>query len=375
MPGHRAGLGVSATLIVRDEERFLADCLASLAPHVDEIVVADTGSTDGTRAIAERFGARVIEHRWSGDFSAARNAALDAARGDWNLYIDADERVVSWDRAALDPLLTDPAVLACRVLFQPQSGFTRYREHRLFRRRDDLRFRGVIHESILPALDDACRREDGRIADSEVALVHLGYDGDLAAKHRRNRPLLEARLAAEPDHVYSRDHLGLTLLGLGDEAGAEDAFGRAVASARARTVHEPGDALPFLHLASFLIDRGRDARAILDDARARFPDDHALAWLDAQARLAAGDPSTALPIFAALAGVDAETLCMPRAYHASIFGANAHAAAALCAFRLGRYDQSVAHYVRAEALAPDRADFRVKRQLAAARAADASSRQ
>ena len=361
---------VTAALIVRDEERFLGACLASLRTHVDEIVVADTGSTDRSREIARAHGARVVHHRWHRDFAAARNAALEAARGDWILYIDADERVAAWDRESLSSLIGDPAVLACTVLFRPQAGFTRYREHRLFRRRPDFRFRGVIHESILPALHDACMREGGRVEDSEVALDHLGYDGDLAAKHRRNRPLLEARLASEPDHVYSRDHLGLTLFGLGDEAGAEQAWRQAVASAGARSVHDPGEALPFLHLASFLLDRGRDARAILDEGRRRFPRDHALAWLDARARLEAGDPAGALPIFAALAAVDADALCMERAYDASIFGANAHAAAALCAFRLGRYGESAAHYARAEALAPDRPEFRVKRQLAQARDAE-----
>lgn len=366
------GTRVTAALIVRDEERFLAGCLASLAGRVDEIVVADTGSVDRSRAIALEHGVRLIEHRWTDDFAAARNVALDAASGDWILYIDADERLAAWDRVVLEPLFADPGIVACTVLFRPQTGFTRYREHRLFRNRRDLRFRGVIHESILPALHAACTREGARVAEGTAALDHLGYDGDLAAKHRRNRPLLEARLAAQPDHVYSRDHLGLTLLGMGDAAGAEAAWRRAIESLRSRSPHEPaepGDALPFLHLASFLLDGSRDARAVLDEARARFPDDHALAWLDARARLEAGDPDGALPIFAALARVDADALCMTRAYDTSIFGANAHAAAGLCAFRLGRYDDSALHYARAEALAPDRAEFRLKRQLAEARGA------
>jgi len=286
----------------------------------------------------------------------------------------AEREVAVWDGTyyawELGELLglRDGAVRACFVQFRPQDGYTRYREYRLFRRRPDIRFRGVIHESFLPDLHVACARERGRIAESDVALVHLGYEGDLARKHLRNRPLLEARLADEPDHVFSRDHLGRTLLALGDEAGAEDAFRRALASASARTVPEPPDALPFVHLASFLMDRGRDARAVLDAGRKRFPDDHALAWLDARARLEAGDPEGALPIFAALARVDAVTLCMTRAYDASIFGANAHAAAGLCAFRLGRYGESAKHYARAEALAPGNPEFRIKRQLAEARA-------
>lgn len=369
-----AGASVGATLIVRDEESFLAGCLDSLAGCVDEVVVADTGSIDRTRDIAREHGARVIEHGWRDDFAAARNAAIDAARTDWVLYIDADERVSDWDRDRLAPILANPRAVAATVRFRPQSGFTRYREHRLFRRRSDLRFRGAIHESILPALDDIRAREDATVPASEVAIDHLGYDGDLDAKHRRNRPMLEARLASEPGHVYSRDHLGLVLLAAGDEAGAERAWREAIASASTHAAAEPGDVLPWLHLASFLVERGRDARTVIDEARERFPRDHALAWLDARTRLDAGDAAGAWPLFVALGGIDADTLCEDTAWDRSIFGANAWAAAGLCAFRLGRYAESAALYARAESLVPDHGEFRVKRQFAEVRARRAAAR-
>lgn len=370
MSGYRAARGatISAALIVRDEERYLGGCLDSLDGRLDEVVVADTGSADLTRDIALAHGALLIEHRWADDFAAARNAALERATGDWILYIDADERVAAWDRATLDPLLRDPATLACTVRFRPQTGFTRYREHRLFRRRPDLRFRGAIHESILPALEEIRTIERSLVVPSDVAIDHLGYDGDLEGKHRRNRPLLEARLAAEPGHVYSRDHLGLILQSSGDHRGAEEAWRAAIASVNARDSAEPGDVLPYLHLASSLVDSGRDARAVLQEARARFPDDFALAWLDAKSRLESGDAAGALPIFARLGAIDADSLCGDTAWDRSIFGANAWGAAGLCAFRLGRYDESAAHYARAEALAPDNAEFRAKRLFALTRA-------
>ena len=79
-------------MIVRDEEKVLGDCLRSIRDHVDEIVITDTGSTDRSREIAGEFGARVLEQPLQDDFSAARNHSLDAATGDWILYIDADER-------------------------------------------------------------------------------------------------------------------------------------------------------------------------------------------------------------------------------------------------------------------------------------------
>ena len=84
---------ISLCLIARDEERFLPGCLASVSGVVDEIVLADTGSTDRTVEIARAAGATVVHHAWDEDFSAARNAALAAATGDWILLLDADERL------------------------------------------------------------------------------------------------------------------------------------------------------------------------------------------------------------------------------------------------------------------------------------------
>ncbi len=115
---------VSAAMIVRNEARFLAGCLDSLAGLVDEIVVVDTGSTDHSPDIAAAHGARVHHHAWREDFSAARNEALDCAVGDWILYIDADERVRPYDRSRLEHELADPSLCAMAVRFHPRTGYT-----------------------------------------------------------------------------------------------------------------------------------------------------------------------------------------------------------------------------------------------------------
>jgi tetratricopeptide (TPR) repeat protein len=355
---------LSATLIVRNEERFLDGCLRSLAGRVDEVVVVDTGSTDRSREIAGDRGARLIDYRWSDDFAAARNAAIDAARGAWVLYIDADERVVEFDRDLAAAELSDPRYACYRVLFRPAAGLTRYREYRLFCNHPELRFRGLIHESIVPALEALCARTGLAVGDSHVALDHLGYDGDQRAKHERNLPLLRARLARDPRHVYSLDHLGTTLLAVGDEAGAEGAWRRAIEIVRASGGRAASDGLPWFHLAAFLLERGRDAAALLDEACAAFPDNHSLTWLRGRALLTAGDYAGAMTAFAALARVDVEVLASGSlAFDATIFGVGAHAALGLCAFRLGRYAESAAHYSRAEALAPGDLEIRSKRML------------
>ena len=88
---------LSLAMIVKNEEKNLGHCLASVKDLVDEMVVVDTGSTDGTVALAESFGARLGHFPWTGDFAAARNESLRLSTGDWVLVLDADEAVDALD--------------------------------------------------------------------------------------------------------------------------------------------------------------------------------------------------------------------------------------------------------------------------------------
>jgi glycosyltransferase involved in cell wall biosynthesis len=102
-PGESSGRApfVSACLIVRDEHENLPRCLASLGTIADEIVVYDTGSVDDTVEIARAAGAVVVEGYWDDDFARARNEALDRCRGQWILWLDADEALVCPDPTGL----------------------------------------------------------------------------------------------------------------------------------------------------------------------------------------------------------------------------------------------------------------------------------
>jgi len=98
---------ITATIICRNEADRIEACLDSIAGWVDEIVVLDSGSTDGTLDIVRRYTDKVWETDWPG-FGPQRNRALERATGDWILYIDADERVTPELRAEVDRVMCAP---------------------------------------------------------------------------------------------------------------------------------------------------------------------------------------------------------------------------------------------------------------------------
>jgi glycosyltransferase involved in cell wall biosynthesis len=84
---------LSVAIIARNEETHIGACLESIAGVADEIVVLlDESSHDRTDVIAQAYGARVYVDRWRG-FAGHRNLALDVCRGEWVLFLDADERI------------------------------------------------------------------------------------------------------------------------------------------------------------------------------------------------------------------------------------------------------------------------------------------
>ena len=225
---------LSLCMIVKNEATHLARALKSARETVDEMVVVDMGSDDGTVAIAESLGARVLYHAWADDFSAARNISLEAASGNWALVLDADEVLVGPKGEAFRQRLQDTDAAGFRVIVrnffdvEEQSGFEDALLTRLFRLAPDIRYERSIHEQILPAI----RRAGGRIEDSDTLIRHHGYASDTVqggnCRTARNLKMLREALVGEPDQAYLHFQLGVTLNAASEFAEANAALLKAV---------------------------------------------------------------------------------------------------------------------------------------------------
>ena len=357
---------LSASIIVRDEERHLGACLESIQPVVDEIVVVDTGSRDETKQIAEAHGARVFELAWRDDFAAARNFALSRSRGDWILYIDADERLCDHNPTALRTILGAPNLVGCRVRLQARMGYTAFPELRLFRNDPRIRFEGVIHENIWPAIARYIEASGGEVADSDLELEHVGYDGPQDHKHRRNLPLLRESLKRDPTHAYCWHHLGTIHEALDEQAQAREAWRNGIAAVRKSGHLRASDSLLYVSLVQSCMKTGEEVGELLQEARRLFPRNAQFIWLEGHAHMNAGRFEDAVAAFEQTLDAQKQNDMDDNVgYDQRLFGIYTFNPLATCLFRLQCYGAARHYYELAEQADPDSPEYKIKRQLCA----------
>jgi len=170
------GPPLSVTIVALNEERTIADVLAPAAELADEIVFLDSGSTDRTIEIAQRFGVRLYHQPWLG-YSEQKNKALDLAQGEWILSLDADEVMPPTLVAEIRRLLRAgiPADIAGfripRMLFIGEApvrrgGFYPDAQLRLIRKGRGRFCPRLVHESITV---------EGKVAKLKHDLLHYAY--------------------------------------------------------------------------------------------------------------------------------------------------------------------------------------------------------
>jgi tetratricopeptide (TPR) repeat protein len=257
---------LSLALIVKNEARCLARCLQSVRPVADEIVIADTGSTDDTVSIAKQFGAKVSHFDWVNDFAAARNFALAQTTGDWILVLDADE----WASEALAAEIKNfiagpPRIGRLKIVSDFKHNAQTLQSStfvsRLFPR--GAKFDGRVHEQIVSNLPRVNLQGE------------LWHDGYLETKKsERNVKLLQAELAREPGSAYLQFQLALEFTSLGQAQNAFNCLQKARAVMQPSEPFAPNVIVDFLYAALELknFDAGLEAVRESENWLADFPD-------------------------------------------------------------------------------------------------------
>jgi hypothetical protein len=343
-------------MIVKDCEGKLRRCLESVKGGVDAIVVLDTGSQDGTMAVARAFGARVEEMPWPGAFDLARNASLDLAETEWTLWLDADEWLVPGAASLLRKAIGRDDAFGYHLVRKDLYPDGRTGEQallRLWRTTPDLRLVGAIHEHFTDEdLTRACGER--KLFLSDIEILHDGYDAEVSEdKLRRNLPLLRRELELRPNGLYYEIELANTLERLGDPEGRSllDAIAGRLIGMQDRD--EAPDAMSAVFLASYLPSlqesdlRGPRADALARLCRGWFPESPVVVSAVSQLEIRRGNLQAALRDLLELERMaetgryDKFTSVPPGVLQESLF-----TNLALVAHQLGRLDVAERNYKR-----------------------------
>jgi len=222
---------ISVCIITKNESGNLQKCLESLRPYPFEIVVVDTGSTDGTIEIAKRYTDHIYSFQWIDDFAAARNFAAGCASYDLLFPIDSDEILspLNWEQFQAAVTAHPQSVGRVKRLdyYETDTGRQCYEVmiERLYDRRY-YQYRGAIHEALVPITDISYTSYE-----APVTIDHAGYLGSaelLREKAERNLALLQKEIAQKPDDPYPYFQTGQSYLLMRDHENACTYFQAAI---------------------------------------------------------------------------------------------------------------------------------------------------
>ncbi len=214
---------ISLVIIVKNEMRWLKEFFEAIEGCFDEVIMVDSGSTDGSKEFAQSQGAKVFEFKWVNDFSEARNFGISKASSDWIFTMDPDERIAKKDLLALRNYTKDQSVDAysawvrnyvddesiaglryCageyREFEKDYRYYTLAKRVRFFRRRPEIQYVGRVHELVEPTIRGAIRK-------LPFPVHHYGLlksEIEFKKKDQLYRQLLEEKLEDDPTSARAR---------------------------------------------------------------------------------------------------------------------------------------------------------------------------
>lgn len=209
---------LSLCMIVKNEEELLGRCLESVKGIVNEIIIVDTGSTDSTVSIANKYSEKVYSFEWNGDFSAARNFSIQHAESDYILILDADEYLGDNPQILLELISSGKDYYILNIKNYLDYQIFNHQAIRVFKRNKGFKYKNKIHEHI--NIDDFIELTQETV---DFWIHHTGYSGKVYEdknKHERNLKLLLEEVQNNPS--------GYTYFNLGNQYKAHREFEKAL---------------------------------------------------------------------------------------------------------------------------------------------------
>jgi hypothetical protein len=253
--------GITLCMIARDEADCIGDAIRSCRGVVDDIVVVDTGSADGTPELAKSLGARVFHQAWEDSFSKPRNLGLEQVKTPWVLVLDCDEKLQADSHAPLVEFCrtTEAHAGMVHLHVHTEAGVSPSRRPRVGRGDKGYRFHYRLHERIHPVFES--------VADTNIIIEHYGYiTKPREAKEKLYSRLQQLELRERPNDNYLLIEIMQTLQKKGD-ARWKEYLPRAVATLK-RDAEKPPHALVEVLLDAVLRLPDEEVPAALPQAQA-----------------------------------------------------------------------------------------------------------
>lgn len=262
----------------------------------NEMIVVDTGSSDKTVFLATKAGAKLYSYPWQGDFSAAKNFALEQASGDWILFLDADEffseESIEKLPVYLNKIHSNALIdaLVCSIVNidvdQGNKVITLSQNIRIFRNNASLRYNGSVHETLL----NKNRNLQFAYANEEIEIMHTGYSTHvIKTKIERNLKLLKDNIEKNGEMAWHYEYLVDCYYGLKDYAKVIEYAQKSIASGKSILGRE-GTVYRYLIEATALTGASiKDVSETIEIAAQKFPDYPEFIWKKAQILMLQGD--------------------------------------------------------------------------------------
>lgn len=202
----------------------IRETVRSVNNFASQIVVVDSGSTDGTVELASKMGCEIYFKKWTNNFAEQRNYAMKHIRTEWILMLDSDEYLSKFDIKEFTELSSNPKIGGINIniknLVDNSSALFYHRYTRLFRNNKLFKFEGKIHEQIRASIEEA----NFDIYDSDFEITHSGYNELNDNKIDRNLKLLNEELINDPNNDFIKYHIASTYFAKGELIESKNIF-------------------------------------------------------------------------------------------------------------------------------------------------------